>query len=151
MDAYFHRLVLRHCWLESKCVAAAQAKALRIFPKCADRCKGTMLFLCFNAEMYPPPLWQLNSQYEMHFPCHACRMIGVSRAPASFKYTRRPATLLENVPELPLIIFDILSVSNHYQRCLHGGGVGALPCSTSLEASSSHEFARPEVVDWLEM
>ena len=27
----------------------------------------------------------------------------------------------------------------------------ALPCSTSLEASSSHEFARPEEVDWLEM
>ena len=63
----------------------------------------------------------------VHRNVSACRMIGASRAPASFKYTRRPAILLENVPELPLVIFGILSVSNHYQRCLHGGGVGALP------------------------
>ena len=122
-------------------------EALRIFPKCAERCKGTMVLLYFNAKIHPPPLLQLNLQYGRHFPCHACRMISVSRAPASFKYTRRPTTLLKNVPELPFIISDILSVSNHNQRCLYGGGVGALPCSTPLEVSSSHEFARPEVVD----
>ena len=134
--------------LERKCFAATQAKILGNFPKCADPLKITMAFLCANVQMYPSPFVTGNGR---HFFCHARRALGTSCAQASFKYTRRPAILLGSVPELPLIIPGILTVSNHYQRSLHGGGVGTVPSSTSLEASSSHEFVQPEVADWLEM
>ena len=119
--------------------------------KCADALNLGNDQHCVNTNNFPSPLGKLTSAPKMTFPSSGCTMPGAWSAQASSKYTRRPATLLENVPEPPFIIFDILTVSYHHQSCLNGGRVCTQPCSTSLEASSSHQFVRPEVAEWLEM
>ena len=115
--------------------------------KCADALNLGNDQHCVNTNNFPSPLGKLTSAPKMTFPSSGCTMPCAWSAQASSKYTRRPATLLENVPEPPFIISDILTVSYYYQSCLHRGGVCSLPVSTLLEVSSSYDFAQPEVAE----
>ena len=119
--------------------------------KCADALNLDNDQHCANTNNFPSPLGKLTSAPKMTFPSSGCTMPGAWSAQASSKYTSRPATLLKSVPEPPFIIFDILTVSYLYQSRFHGGCVCTLPCPITLETSSTQEFVRPEVAEWLEM